>query len=115
MKVIDARSGRELKIGDRVDYPDGEYVKLLDYDPGIFMASAWIELGLIDHAQDELVLDYLAPVVALTKKGVPLVEAAQQYRVIKHGPIVAIKREVPLTVRWFHPAFLFQHVALLNT
>jgi hypothetical protein len=82
VKVIDARSGQEMKIGDTVRYGQGEYVKLLDTDPGLFSASATLEIGYLDPRSN-----------TLTK----------------------IVRQSPLTVRWLHPSFLFQHVAFINS
>lgn len=79
MKVIDARSGKEMKIGDRVSYPGGESVRLVDVDPGLFSASA-------------------------------VVETTVQ---MANGALRTMVAQVPLTVCWLHPGFLFQHVAFI--
>lgn len=38
--MIDARSGKEMAVGDAVDYSDGESIVLLEVDPGILRARA---------------------------------------------------------------------------
>jgi hypothetical protein len=44
MRVIDARSGREVSINERVTYPDGEWWHLRDAFPeGFFTAVAYVE------------------------------------------------------------------------
>lgn len=43
MKVVDARSGAELALGVRIDYPDGEWLKVVDVEGGLFSASAIVE------------------------------------------------------------------------
>lgn len=40
MKIIDARSGREIKAGETIAYPDGESIRLDSYRPGILAADA---------------------------------------------------------------------------
>jgi len=40
MRVIDARSGQEMAIGERIDYQDGESVTLLEVRPGLLRAEA---------------------------------------------------------------------------
>lgn len=110
MKVIDSRSGREVKVGDVVEYPDGEYLRLIDVDQGFFWASAIVEYGYIDHTQDVLELEPLAKVISMSGS---VIESAPIYRVVKRGPIIKTKREIPLIVRWLHPAFRFQHVAFI--
>lgn len=82
MKVIDARSGQEMKIGDTASYPDGESVTLLDFYPGLFSASALVRI---------------------------------RYRAYPSNEIVTSTREEPLTVRWLHPSYRFQHVAFINS
>jgi hypothetical protein len=42
MKVIDARSGQEMKVGEAVHYPEGEWLRLDAVVPGIFSAKAVI-------------------------------------------------------------------------
>lgn len=40
MKVIDTRSGKEMAVGQNVEYPEGESITLLEVDPGILRARA---------------------------------------------------------------------------
>lgn len=61
MKIIDARSGKELKVGETIFYPDNEYLQLLEVIPGFLIAQARIKrryLGLIrgefDLIEDEV-------------------------------------------------------------
>lgn len=87
MRVIDARSGHEVKIGQTIDWGDGESITLLDVDPGIFSASAIVRITHRDYSRT--------------------IDLGKAY--------VTITREVPLRVRWTHPAFFLQHVAFLDS
>lgn len=42
MKVIDARSGQTMKVGDVARYPDGEWLRLEAVEGGIFSGRALI-------------------------------------------------------------------------
>lgn len=53
MRVIDTRSGHEMRLGDTVSYPDGEYVKLLDVDEGLLSANAVVEYVYRDFSKPE--------------------------------------------------------------
>ena len=86
MKVIDARSGKEMVIGDVVDYGNGERLKLLDVDEGLFSATAFVE-----HTHR----DYSVHV----EVGKP--------------PLVTRRAQIPLHVRWTHHRFFLQHVAFI--
>lgn len=97
MKVIDARSGREVLLGERIDYGDGEWIRLVDVDPGLFSASAVVETCFVDHSKSSF---------AGTRGSLEVVEK---------GPLVQMTQQVPLIVRWFHPRFFGQHVAFLPT
>lgn len=90
MKIIDARSGQEMVIGQTIAYPDGESLTLLDYEPGLFSASATIRTVSRD--------------LGLMPPGPFDVAAA---------PLVTRRTMVPLVVRWFHPRFFGQHVAFV--
>lgn len=103
MKVIDARSGREVKIGDTIDWGDGEKITLLDVYPGLFSASALVRITYRDDSKAEL-----API---GRDG----EGFRRVRVVKPGPLVTSTREEPLTVKWLHPNYMFQHVAFINS
>lgn len=48
MRVIDARSGREVKVGDVVRYSDGDWWELLDLETGFTWARAWVR-GAIEY------------------------------------------------------------------
>jgi hypothetical protein len=43
MRVIDARSGADVQVGDVVRYGPGEWWKLLELDAGWTWANAWVE------------------------------------------------------------------------
>ncbi len=114
MKVIDARSGREVKIGDTIDWGDGEQITLLDVDPGLFSASAIVRITHRDHSKSVLEPSgESTEIVGYYNDG--RVEAVQSplLRVVKPGPLVTIVREIPLQVKWTHPRFFFQHVAFI--
>jgi len=44
MKVIDARSGKVLKVGDTVEYPDGESLTLIDVRPAFLTAKVRVRV-----------------------------------------------------------------------
>lgn len=43
MKIIDARSGQEMKVGQTIRYGGGEQVTLLRFVPGIFTAKFLVD------------------------------------------------------------------------
>lgn len=86
MKIIDARSGREVKIGDTVDWGGGEGFTLLDADVGLFSGEACIRQTLRDYSMS---VD------------------------IGRAPLITRTAWVPLAVRWLHPKYLFQHIAFI--
>lgn len=92
MKIIDARSGRELKIGDTVEYDNGESFKLLDVDEGLFSATAFVEqtLRVIDDLDD-----------------------GRRPRVAKPARLITRCVQIPLIVRILHPDHLFRRVAFI--
>ncbi len=51
MKIIDARSGKVVTPGQVVTYGDGEKLKLLEVDEGLFSARALIETTHRDFGQ----------------------------------------------------------------
>lgn len=84
MKVIDARSGTEMHVGDTVDWGDGESITLLEVKPGWLSASAHVRrVG----ARDMLFNGAWQPVTNTFW--------------------------TPLQVRWTHPRFFLRHVAFL--
>jgi len=93
MKVIDSRSGREMRIGDLVEYPDGESVRLIDVDEGLLSASAIVEVTSIDWSAAHI--------------------DARTMRVIGTPPLRRGRHQVPMTVRFLHPNYRFQKVAFL--
>lgn len=105
MRVIDARSGHEVKIGQTIDWGDGESITLLDVDPGIFSASAIVRITHRDESNAVYARD--------DRYGVDPTGRIEALRVVKPGPLVTITRELKLRVRWLHPAFRFQHVAFI--
>lgn len=50
MKIIDARTGTEMKVGRKLVYPDGTTVTIIKADFGLFkwkmyLMSTWIDLA----------------------------------------------------------------------
>ncbi len=84
MKIIDARSGKEVVVGTPIVYGDGEQMTVLEVKPGLRSAQALICLVHPDYT------------------------GATQ-------GMVSSTAWQPLTVRWLHPGFLFQHVAFVNS
>ena len=39
-----------MTIGMKVDYGDGESLRLVDVEPGLFSASAFVEMSYRDHS-----------------------------------------------------------------
>jgi hypothetical protein len=93
MRVIDARTGKELRLGDSVEYGAGERLTLIDIDEGLFSANAFVEWTLRDYSECR-----------------PLDELAQRRRV---PPLTTVRRQIPLQVRFTHPRFFLQKVAFI--
>lgn len=51
MRVIDARSGKEMTIGDTVRWGGGEELTLLDVDEGLFSANAVVRETIKDFSK----------------------------------------------------------------
>ncbi len=51
MKIIDARSGEVMTPGQIVKYGDGEQLRLVDVDEGLFSAQAFVETTYRDHGK----------------------------------------------------------------
>lgn len=88
MRIIDARSGEELTVGQRIERNKlGEFVELLEVrEQNPFRAMAKIRHAYVDlrHVWD-----------------------------INLAPIIEEVVWVPVTVRFLHPKFLFQRVGFL--
>lgn len=54
MKVVDTRSGEELALGQKVSYPDGESVTLLEVEPGVLRARARVRHVYREHVHQRL-------------------------------------------------------------
>lgn len=54
MRIIDARSGKDLIPGCRVSYSDGESVTLLSATPGIFSTKLTADVVRPNHLTGEL-------------------------------------------------------------
>lgn len=91
MKIIDARSGQEMTIGQTISYTDGESVTLLEVEPGILQARARARTVHRDMTK-------------LQSAGFGVIDMSKL-------PLITQEQWVPLTVRWTHPAFFLQHVA----
>jgi hypothetical protein len=81
MKVIDTRTGGEVKVGDTVRYGEDEAFTLLDVDESLFSATATINRTFRHFQTGELVVN--------------------------------LNEQIPLEVRFFHPAFFLQKVAFI--
>lgn len=66
MKVIDARSGKEMKLGERVNYPEGEWMRLIDVEPGLFSATATVQTCMRDESKPSRPLAIMTQQVPLT-------------------------------------------------
>lgn len=116
MRVIDARSGKDMKIGDTVEYGDGESTTLLDVYPGLFSASALIRMTYRDFTKSVTEpTGEFDEMEGMWADGRHEVARVERLRVVDPGPLVSSAREVPLTVRWLHPSFFLQHVAFINS
>lgn len=83
MKVIDARSGKEMRIGDVVNYPDGEWIRLISVDEGILSATAVIDTSEIAYPPGD------------------------------GRKLVRRTKKIPLGVRYLHPSYMFQKIAFI--
>ena len=49
MKIVDARTGKVVEPGTIVSYGDGEKLRVIDVDEGLFSARAFVESTYRDH------------------------------------------------------------------
>lgn len=66
MKIIDGRSGEEMKPGKIIVYDDGEKLRVIDVDIGLMSAKAYVETTYRDYAKDD-------PTFITTRRWMPLV------------------------------------------
>ena len=97
MLLVDARSGQTWNVPDsapslfdakstpRVDYPDGEFIEVLAFEPGLTRARALLRWCVHDYSREDASGSHL----------------------------VTTEKWTELQVRWFHPSFPFQHVAFI--
>lgn len=52
LRVIDARSGEDVQVGQIVNYPDGEWIRLDDVRSWFFGASALITAAHKDYTKN---------------------------------------------------------------
>jgi hypothetical protein len=88
MKIIDARSGQQIVVGQFIDYGDGEGVTLIAFKAGIFSARMRVRSTYRDHS-----------------KWTPGSDVAP--------PLVTTEQWVEGPVRYVHPEFPWQRVAFL--
>ena len=86
MKVIDARNGVEVKVGDTVTYFDGSSWTLLSVDPGILSARAYVRSKMKSVCTG---FDPSRP----------------------NPPFLVSEYWQPLAVRFTHPKYFGQHIA----
>ena len=85
MKIIDARSGEVMRPGKTVTYGGGEKLRVVVVDEqGLFRAQALIESTHRDYSKS-----------------------------VREACLVTTTRWVPLSVRFMHPAYLFERVAFI--
>ena len=95
MKVIDAHTGLEVRVGMKIPLPT----------PGVFStpeSSRSRMADLTDHYYQ--VLD-IYPGVLRASMAIILVEGSRRQLVM----------DAPLQVRWTHPGYFLQHVAFVPT
>ncbi len=113
MKVVDARSGRVLEVGQMADYGRGEYVQLLEVEPGLFDARARVRRRYRDMSK--------ALPCPGSMRYSPIVDGVANVLYPSFGwtvdpesaPLVEDEIVVPLVVRWLHPKYLLQHVGFI--
>lgn len=114
MRVIDARSGNEMVIGQTVEYGDGEKLTLVDVDAGLFSATAVVEHTYRDFTKERREpTGETSEMVGIWADGQREVAYSPTFRVIEKEPLVTRKAQIPLAVRWTHPRFFLQHVAFI--
>ena len=94
VKIIDARSGEVMTPGKIVSYGGGEKLRVIDVEQGLFRARALIETTLRDYSRTES-------------------RPSDQGAVRDREPLVTSQQWVRLTVRFMHPAYMFERVAFI--
>ncbi len=96
MRVIDAHTGLEVHVGDRIASPD----------PSVFATP--------EHSRSRMargLRDNYYEVIAIR----PGLFRATMDALFVEGGQRRVMRNLPLTVRWTHPKYLFKHVAFVNS
>lgn len=96
MKIIDARSGRRLAVGDVTEYP-------VVHTDGLTI-GAEIVPGSVPTGSEGFRLEEVKP---------GLLKARALVRHHNNGVFDPHAEWVPLVVRWLHPGFFGQHVAFV--
>lgn len=105
MKVIDAHTGLEVKVGSRVPLPIS-----IRHKPGVLfdLDSVPGPEDTLRHAERHGLTNYYT-ILAIH----PGVLRASMDAVFHENGRQSIRRNIPLAVRWTHPSFFLQHVAFV--
>lgn len=115
MRVVDARSGKTLTVGQRVDRGRGEWIQLLDVRPGILSASATVARAYRDmrYARE---LPGSCHVTAITDVDKGVIYPTEQWAIDpESAPLVEDIITLPLLVRFTHPTYFLEHVGFINS
>lgn len=96
MRVIDAHTGLDVHVGDRIALPDPRVFSTPEY------SRQRVARGLRDYYYDVLAIH---PGVFSATMDARFVEGGRQ----------RILRNLPLSVRWTHPRYPWQHIAFVPT
>ena len=114
MKVIDARTGTDIEVGQTVEYGDGEKLTLIDVEPGLLSASAFVERTYRDHTKSRHEpTGEFTEMTGTWKDGRTETARVPILRVIKQGPLVTSRAQIRLLVRWTHPRYFLKRVAFI--
>lgn len=100
MKFVEARTGREMVVGETVRYPGGEAVTLVDVDHGFASGIATIDVTFLEPVR-----------VVPTSASASGIGAAPS----RIGILRTRRQQVPLIVRFMHPEYRFQRVGFIPT
>jgi hypothetical protein len=94
VKIIDARSGEVMTPGKIVVYGGGEKLRVIDVDQRLFTARALIETTSHDYSRIEH-------------------RPSDQGAIRDREPLVTTQQWVQLTVRFMHPDYMFERIAII--
>lgn len=124
MRIVDARSGKTLTLGKRVDRGRGEWIELVSYRPGIFSANATLRRAYRDMNRARELSGSRIPGVFYPQRGRWSADPLTNTAIFDEptvtldplsAPLIEDTVIVPLLIRFTHPKYFLQHVGFIGS